>query len=148
MSAAPVEELGYSACLSLLLGGVFGRVGLVTADGPAIHPVNYSILDQEIVVRTSPTSALAAAAEGGERLAFEVDHVLYAEHKGWSVLASGPGRLLDPDEIRRVERVWAPRPWAEGLRPVYVAITWDRLSGRRLGTGWTHSTELPVRRQV
>jgi hypothetical protein len=143
-----VEELSYAKCRGLLAGGVFGRVGICTADGPRIFPVNYSVVGETILFRTSPYG-LVAAHDWRSPLAFEVDYVDYAEHRGWSVLAVGPGeRVEDVDDLDHIKRTWDPRPWAAGARPLYVRLEWTELTGRRVGGGWTHDNELPVRRQL
>ncbi len=142
------DELSYAKCRELLGGGVFGRVAVSTASGPRILPVNYSVVNESVVFRTSATGLVATHAWGSS-LAFEVDHVDYADHTGWSVVAIGPGlRVEDPDELTRIQRTWDPRPWAGGDRPLYVKLAWVELSGRRLGHGWTHDNEMPVRRSV
>ena len=141
-------ELSYAACRELLGGGVFGRVAVCTPDGPRILPVNYSVVSEAIVIRTSDDGILATHGTDAE-ITFEVDHVDYAEHKGWSVTATGRGRRIsDAEEIAVVRRTWDPRPWAGGSRPLYVRLAWDELTGRRLGQGWTHANEMPVRRSV
>ena len=141
-----VEVLTESKCRQLLGGGVFGRVGLCTPDGPLILPVNYSVVSESIVFRTAEDGVISQH-DWSRPLAFEVDHVDYADHKGWSVLAVGPARpLQDPDEVAHVLRTWEPRPWAAGPRPLHVRLTWERLTGRRLGAGWDYANELPVRR--
>ena len=143
-----IEELAYSKCRSLLAGGVLGRVAVCTPDGPRIFPVNYSVVGETVIFRTSPYGVVATR-DWRSPLAFEVDHVDYAEHRGWSVLAVGPGeRVEDVDELDLIKRTWDPRPWAGGARPLYVRLQWTELTGRRLGGGWTHDNEMPVRRQL
>jgi nitroimidazol reductase NimA-like FMN-containing flavoprotein (pyridoxamine 5'-phosphate oxidase superfamily) len=141
-------ELSYAKCRDLLASGVFGRVALCTPSGPRIFPVNYSVVSEAVVFRTS-AYGMVANHDWSSPLAFEVDHVDYADHKGWSVVAIGPAeRVDDPDELDRIKRTWDPRPWAGGSRPLYVKLAWDELTGRRLGSGWTHENELPVRRHL
>jgi uncharacterized protein len=85
-----------------------------------------------------------SATHGPLAIAFEVDHVDYSDHKGWSVLATGRGeRIEDPEELARVKRTWDPRPWAGGARPLYVRLAWEELTGRLLEQGWTHRTRHP-----
>ena len=141
-------ELSYGKCRELLAAGVVGRVGLCTPDGPRILPVNYAVVSEAIVFRTTPYG-IVAAHDWNSPIAFEIDLFDHADHKGWSVLAVGPGeRLEDPDEIALVQRTWDPRPWASGSRPLYIRLKWQDLTGRRLGSGWTHENESPVRRTV
>ena len=141
-------ELSYSKCRELLGGGVFGRVAVCTPDGPRILPVNYSLVSESVVFRTSATGVVATH-DWGSPIAFEVDYVDYADHRGWSVLAIGRGqRVEDADELAHIKRTWDPSPWAGGIRPLHVRMPWDELTGRRLGRGWTHDEEMPVRRTL
>ena len=143
-----IEELSYAKCRSLLGGGVFGRVAVCTDSGPQIFPVNYSVVEESVVFRTS-AYGVVAQHDWSRPVAFEVDHVDYADHKGWSVVATGRAeRVEDPQELALIRRTWEPRPWAGGSRPLYVRLPWTALTGRRLGGGWTHENELPVRRQL
>ena len=143
-----VEELSYAECRGLLAGGVFGRVAVCTANGPIILPVNYSVVEESVVFRTTPYGVIASH-DWRMPMAFEVDHVDYGEQRGWSVLATGPGeRVEDDDELDMIKRTWDPRPWASGARPLYVRLAWDRLTGRRLGSGWTRENEMPIRRTL
>ena len=141
-------ELSYSQCRDLLAAGVFGRVGVCTPQRPLILPVNYSIVGEAIIFRTTPYGVVAHH-DWNSQIAFEVDHVDYADHKGWSVLATGRGeRVEDPADLAEIKRTWDPRPWARGTRPLYVKLAWEELSGRRLGQGWTYENEVPVRRHL
>ena len=146
--ASEVEELSYAKCRELLAGGVFGRVAVCTAQGPRVQPVNYSVVDDAVVFRTSAYGVIATH-DWTSPMAFEVDFVDYAEQRGWSVVALGRGeRVDDLEELDQIRRTWDPRPWASGPRPLYVRLEWRDLTGRRLGRGWTHENEMPVRRQV
>lgn len=143
-----VEELSYGKCRGLLAGGVFGRVAVCTGDGPRILPVNYSVVEESVIFRTS-AYGVVANHDWASTMAFEVDHVDYSDQRGWSVVAIGRGeRVEDPDELALIKRTWDPRPWAAGVRPLYVRLAWRELTGRRLGQGWTHENETPVRRQL
>lgn len=145
---AASRELSTEDCHRLLCGGVVGRVAISTPTGPHIVPVNYSVVDDAIIFRTTPYSLLGTYGRNAQ-LAFEVDYFDYADHRGWSVLARGRGDTVsDPDEIQRIRDQWPPRPWAAGTRNLYVRIRWTEISGRRLGEGWTRDNEMPVRRAV
>ena len=138
-------ELTVRECLDLLHGGIVGRVAVSTALGPRIVPVNYAMYDDAIVFRTSPYSELGSLARGSEA-AFEIDHIDYDRHQGWSVVALGRLEAVPADELEDVRKVWEPRPWAGGVRNLYLKLTWREISGRRLGHDWTRSTMMPVRR--
>jgi uncharacterized protein len=140
------EELTYAECRSLLAGGVFGRVALCTPTGARILPVNYSVVDEAVVFRTS-AYGLIATSDWDLPMAFEVDHVDYSDLRGWSVVAVGRAeRVQDPQVLARIKRTWDPEPWAGGLRPLYVRLSWSELTGRRLGPRSTRENDLPARR--
>ena len=142
-------EMTVEECLDLLRTNIIGRVALSTPIGPRIVPVNYSIYaDEAIVFRTTPYSELGTYGWNAE-LAFEIDHIDYDLHQGWSVIAFGRGELVeDPDEVADIRRGWDPRPWAEGQRNLYMKLVWHDVTGRRIGAGWTAENLSPVRRAL
>jgi len=145
---ADPQELSYSRCEAVLRAGVVGRIAVWADDGPHIMPMNYSVVDQAIVMRTAPESVLGRQARGAAA-AFEVDYFDYAYHRGCSVVARGKTEVVeDPAAVAHIHSVWEPRPWATGDRPLLVRIRWTALSGRQLGSGWDPMSELPVRRTV
>lgn len=133
MTRTPAE-LSYETCLRLLGEGEVARAAVCTPDGPHIVPVNYSLVDDEAVVfRTTPYSVLGMHSWSGP-LAVEIDHFDIEEHTGWSVLATGPGSLLDDaDGLERIRTFRDPGPWAGGQRWLYVMLRWQSLTGRRIG---------------
>ncbi len=140
--------LGAAACRELLEGGVVGRVAMATPVGPRIVPVNYSVHGEAIVFRTAPYSELSTYGWNTE-LAFEIDHLDYEAHQGWSVVALGRAHVVDdPDEVQRIRVEWEPRPWAPGTRNLYVKLAWRQLSGVRIGDDWSRRTMMPVRRSL
>jgi uncharacterized protein len=128
------RPLSYSECNALLRGGVAGRVALSAPDGPHIIPLNYSVVDSAIVVRTSPFSVLGTHGRDA-MVAFEVDSFDLAREQGWSVVARGRAEVVrDQAELDHIARVWEPRPWAGGGRALVLRIPWTELTGRRLGS--------------
>lgn len=126
-------ELGEPECRQLLGGEGVGRVGVTTEAGPAILPVNYLVLDGDIAYRTSPDAAPARAA--GQRVAFEVDRIDDAFSRGWSVLAVGEARTVtEPHAVERLETHSRTTPWAGGARDLWIVVTPDRVTGRRIVT--------------
>jgi nitroimidazol reductase NimA-like FMN-containing flavoprotein (pyridoxamine 5'-phosphate oxidase superfamily) len=133
-------------CAELLRGGIVGRVAIASSSGPHIIPVNYSIVDDSIVFRTTPYSVIGTYARD-TLAAFEVDFFDYADQRGWSVVARGRcDAIADHHEVEQIRAGWPPRPWADGARNLYVRLRWTELTGRRLGDGWTRDNEMPVRR--
>jgi nitroimidazol reductase NimA-like FMN-containing flavoprotein (pyridoxamine 5'-phosphate oxidase superfamily) len=141
-------DLDATECEELLRAGLVGRVGVCTPQGPHIVPVNYAVVDDAIVLRTTPYSLLGRQTRG-TWLALEVDQFDYEYHHGWSVLARGPGEMVaDADELEHIRKAWSPVTWAAGGRTLYLRIRWTELTGRRLGQGWDLREGLPVRRSV
>jgi nitroimidazol reductase NimA-like FMN-containing flavoprotein (pyridoxamine 5'-phosphate oxidase superfamily) len=142
------RELTEKECRDLLGAGGVGRVALAAPDGPHIVPVNYAVHDDSVVFRTTPYSVLGTHG-WRTRLAFEVDHVDHERWRGWSVVAAGPGEMIeDADELAAIQTFWDPRPWAGGNRLLYLRLRWDRLTGRQIGAGWTPRGEPAERRVV
>ena len=141
------EILSEEKCLELLRAAIVGRVAFNTPAGPRIVPMNYTTVGEAVVFRTTPYSELGTHGNG-TAMAFEIDEIDYAEHKGWSVLATGTARFVeDVQDLATEGTLWNPKPWAGGSRLLYVRLPWEHVSGRRLGGGWTRDNELPVRRR-
>lgn len=139
-------DLSHDECVRLLSGGVGGRVALSSPNGPHIVPVNYSVLDDAIIIKTSPYSTLGTYGRD-TMLAFEVDHFDHERQRGWSVVARGRGEVVtNPLEIDHIREVRDPRPWAGGGRSLYLRLRWTELTGRRLGSAWDVVASMPVRR--
>ncbi len=129
-------ELPAAECEALLRTGVVGRVAVSTPDGPHIIPVDYSVVDDLVVVRTTPYSVLGTHARGAV-MAFEVDHLDRDHERCWSVVVRGRGDVVDDRALlEQIRRVWPPQPGASHCRTLLVGIRWVQVSGRRLGPGW------------
>lgn len=141
-----LHELGYAECQTLLRAGVVGRIAFVAPDGPVVMPVNYAVSDAAVIVRTAADSQLATYGVG-VRVAFEIDHLDYAYHRGWSVMLRATGDVVDDRvELARIRAGWEPRPWVSGDRSVFLKLPITELTGRRIGAGWSPLSDLPVRR--
>jgi nitroimidazol reductase NimA-like FMN-containing flavoprotein (pyridoxamine 5'-phosphate oxidase superfamily) len=141
-------DLTTTECEELLRAGLVGRVAACTPNGPHIVPVNYSVVDDAIVLRTTPYSLLGSQARGSV-LALEVDQFDYEYHRGWSVVARGRGEVVvDAGELEHIRETWNPVSWASGGRSLYLRFRWTELTGRRLGQGWDPMATLPVKRAL
>jgi len=129
-------------CERLLRRGTFGRMVVSTPDGNEIVPVNYAVHDDTVVVHTSADSRLARYADGAD-LVFEVDLVDEERWQGWSVIARGRGRVSS--DYRAVAPV---RPWAAGDRTCEVQLSWDEVTGRKIGAAWDAEDAMYSRRTV
>ena len=145
---AELRGLDGRECERLLRAGIVGRVALSTPEGPHIVPVAYAVIDDTIVIRTSPYSLLGTHGRNA-MLAFEVDQVDHDRQVGWSVVARGRGWAeVDPDQVTRIREGWQQRPWAPGNRNLYLRIRWDSLSGRTVGNEWARTHESTVHRTL
>ena len=91
-------------------GGV-GRLGISTEQAPVVIPVNFSMRDGQVVIRTGVGFLSQAAA--GRLVAFEVDHVDPAAGIAWSVLVRGLATLVDspsPSELDGLVHPLVPQP--------------------------------------
>lgn len=126
-----LEALGSAECFTLIRAGGIGRVVFNDADRPAALPVNFAVLDQEVVFRTGEGAVVATVRSGGP-LSFEVDNFDEVLAEGWSVLISGRSVVVrDPVELHELEQLHL-EPWAGGDRHLMVRITPETVSGRRI----------------
>ncbi|MBP2704554.1 pyridoxamine 5'-phosphate oxidase family protein [Microbispora sp. RL4-1S] len=131
LDSAGLEILARSACLDLLASTPIGRIVFTDHALPAVQPVNFSLLDGEIVIRTGIGSKLAAAV-ANSIVAFEADEFDPVRRTGWSVAAVGHARVAsDPGEIDRLSRL-PLTPWAPGTRDHFIVMAPEQLSGRRI----------------
>ena len=141
-------DLSRDECRQLLSAGVVGRVAVSTPTGPHIVPVNFSVVDGAVIIRTSPYSLLGTYGRDS-MLAVEIDQFDYEYERGWSVVARGRAEVVTAStDLDHIRSVWSPRPWAAGTRTLYLRVPLSELSGRRLGTGWNVMEDLPARRVV
>lgn len=116
-------------CGELLGPGGIGRVVMTTDRGPIAIPVNFKMLEGDVVFRTKPSAEVVAAAARGP-ISFEVDHFDDALGEGWSVLLTGTGHpVTDPAELEAVASLGV-EPWAPGERDRFMRITPSQLTGR------------------
>lgn len=127
-----VEVLGEQECLRLLRTASVGRVGITVGALPVILPVNYGVLDGAIVFRTAGGTKLRAAVRNAV-VAFEVDAIDPAEHRGWSVLAVGTAtELTNADDLAAAARLGL-EPLVPAAGAHYVRLAPELVSGRRIG---------------
>ncbi|WP_367540157.1 helix-turn-helix domain-containing protein [Streptomyces globisporus] len=108
---ARMVELDEALCRTLLGDHGVGRVALTLEDGPVVLPVNYQVLDGEVMFSTGSASPLAAAAD--TEIAFEADHIDDAFSRGWSVLIVGTVRsVADEEAAQRLRETAYSTPWA------------------------------------
>ena len=126
-----LEVLPREECLSLLRRATIGRVAVSIGALPAVLPVNFTVIGDDIVFRTNPGAKLDAALADNV-VAFEADDIDPIYHTGWSVLVQGTAReVVEPGQVAEMRR--APlRAWAGSGRDRFVRIPTNHVSGRRI----------------
>lgn len=125
-----LKELSRAECMELLATRPVGRVAYSDPEGPIVLPVNYVIDEDSVLFRTAPQSVLAQHLRLG-RVAFQVDDLDEYTESGWSVLVRGRAAFVEYDAVPAdVEE--RPNTWAGGTRSLYVRITPQSVTGRRL----------------
>ncbi|MFD6654038.1 helix-turn-helix domain-containing protein [Streptomyces parvus] len=128
---ARMVELDEATCWTRLGDHGVGRVALTLEDGPVVLPVNYQVLDGEVMFRTGDDSPLAAAAD--TEIAFEADHFDDAFSRGWSVLIVGTVRpVADDDASQQLREAAFSTPWAGQEREHVMLLGARRITGRRI----------------
>ncbi len=127
-------ELSPGECAELIAAGGVGRLAFCTPAGPQIVPLTFVVSGASIIFRTSPYSMVGT--QGTESAAaFEVDDLSPSEQSGWSVVACGAAQAMsDPDEIAEIRALSDPQPWVDGSRTLYIRLSWQTITGRRIDT--------------
>ena len=109
------HELSTHQCEALLRVGMVGRVAFSTPTGPHMVPVNYTVVDDAVVVRTSPYSLLGTHGRN-TTVAFGVDGFDHELERGWSVQARGRMEVVTAhQELERIREVADPSPFLARL---------------------------------
>lgn len=130
-SPPALDTLDPERCTALISPGGVGRVVFHELRGPIAVPVNFRMLDGEVVFRTAPSAALLQSLGDGP-ISFEVDHIDEALGEGWSVLFSGQAHVISDPAERQAAKTTGVAPWAGGDRDVYVRIVSNHVTGRRI----------------
>lgn len=142
---AQARELSTQECEALLRSAEAGRVALATPTGPQIVPVNFTVVDDAIIIRTSPYSLVATHGRDS-MFAFEIDGFDRAQQRGWSVQARGRATVVtDQAALERIREVAEPQPWVTGVRSLYLRLPWSELTGRQVGEYWNPVHDVPMR---
>lgn len=124
-----LEVLDRETCLGLLATQEVGRVAFTSGALPVVLPVDYVLIGDRIVIRTSPGSSLDSAVRQGTVVAFEVDNIGVDRDSSWSVVVTGKtGELSDPADIAEAKRQLDGRWVGDGR---FVDVSTELLSGRR-----------------
>lgn len=137
-----IEILDRDQCMSLLRGAPIGRLGFTSGALPVILPISFVVVGEDLVFRAAPGSKLEASLHR-QVACIEADSFDPLHHTGWSVLVTGPTRVVtDPEEAARM---------AELPLPTWTGIVEDEqhvVLGSELVSGhWLRSSSDDVRPQ-
>ena len=126
-----LHTLDRAECLQLLGTVPVGRIVYTESALPAIQPVNFTLDDADVVIRTSGGGKLAAAVSGSV-VAFEADEIDTATRSGWSVVVLGHACLIR--DIDQLVALAGPdsRPWVAGRTDHVIRIKGERITDRRI----------------
>jgi nitroimidazol reductase NimA-like FMN-containing flavoprotein (pyridoxamine 5'-phosphate oxidase superfamily) len=131
MTQRKLERLTAEECMTLLRSERLGRVAVRIGETPTILPVNYAMLEDDVVFRTAAGSKLSAALMG-VRVAFEVDSVDAASGAAWSVVVVGPAEEIRDDATRAQVDALGLESWSPENLHFVVRIATKQISGRRV----------------
>jgi nitroimidazol reductase NimA-like FMN-containing flavoprotein (pyridoxamine 5'-phosphate oxidase superfamily) len=130
-SRQQLEVLDRQQCLDLLRTVPIGRL-VFTEDGlPAVHPVNFRMRHDKVIVRVASGWKLAAATEKAV-VALQADAIDPDMRTGWSVTVVGHvSEIGDISELVELSGTWL-QPWVNGRRDHFLQIETEKVTGRRL----------------
>jgi len=124
-------ELTKVECFRLLAGEPVGRLAFVDDRGPIVLPVNFTVDNHTLLIRSAEGTKLGVLGRG-DKVAFEVDGIDAASGTGWSVLVRGEAiEVTDAVELARL-RTLPLRPWAPGAKEHFLRILPAVITGRRI----------------
>jgi uncharacterized protein len=137
-----IEILDRDRCMSLLRSAPIGRLGFTSGALPVILPISFVVVDEDIVFRTAPGSKLEASLRR-QVACIEADGFDPLYHTGWSVLVTGPTRVVtDPEEAARMAELPLPT-WTRVVEDEHhVVLRSELVTGR-----WLRSSSGEVRPQ-
>ena len=133
MTQRVVEELSEQQCLELADGETIARFVFQDSEGPAALPINFGLAGKDIIFRTESGSHFLEVLHGP--VAIEMDSIDTETGMGWSILLRGQGREVPLDAVPELLKQMGdnfPHPWAEGVHNVWIAVTAEKITGRRL----------------
>lgn len=121
-----LTDLDEAECYRLAATEPVGRLVWAGPDGPSVVPVNFTLENDAVHIRTAAYSAPARECDDS-RVAFEVDAYDPDSRLGWSVVLVGRADVgfVQPGAP-------APEVWPVGAKAVQLTITVDKVTGRRL----------------
>jgi nitroimidazol reductase NimA-like FMN-containing flavoprotein (pyridoxamine 5'-phosphate oxidase superfamily) len=133
-TTSSLTKLDRDECLELLGGARIARVVLSANGIPVALPVNFAVLDGDVVFAIDRGEVFDAAVQEAV-FSVEVDHVDPIYHTGWSVLVTGVAEMLtDAQDIAQARQL-PVQPWAPGPHRFFVRVPSTVVTGRRIAWG-------------
>lgn len=130
-----LEALDADECWSLIRSDSVGRLVYTYQALPAVVPVNYVVLGESVLIRTSSESRIGQLPDGTV-VAFEVDSIDRRTRTGWSVVLVGSTQALrETPEGMEVALHLPGVPWVDVVDGVTLRVSAGFVTGRHLVTG-------------
>ena len=131
-AAVPVQILSEEGCWNALLSASLGRLAVAVGGIPDIFPVNFVAADRRLLFRTASGTKLIELTVNN-RVAFETDGV--GRDDAWSVVVHGTARMLDTQRELDDAAGLPLHPLIPTVKPVFVEIVPESITGRRFTLG-------------
>lgn len=126
------DTLSSDACAEVLRSAAVGRLAYVDHGWPVVVPINFSLHEGDIFIRSVQGGKLEAAARN-ERVCFEVDSISPSARQGRSVVVHGHLEVIrDPGTL---QAAWAndPAPWVDDNQMLWLRLVALATTGRTVG---------------
>ena len=112
-----MEVLDEAECLRLISPGGVGRIAYLGRYDLTVLPVNYRVVNGDILFRTASDSITGedlrtGLANADFKVAFEIDDLDERAQEGWSVLVQGPAHHLDSPADQEAAEAAGLHSWA------------------------------------
>jgi uncharacterized protein len=131
-----LTDLDPDECMDLVGQETVGRLGIIVDGRPEIHPVNFAVADDKILIRSDQGTKLSSALAGP--VVFEVDRVDTVARSGWSVMIHGTAHLTSGRTRGSGTQNRALKTWRQADLPQLLCIVPNRVTGRRLPAPTPH----------
>ena len=121
-------ELTWERCWELLEQESFGRLSVTTDSGADIFPINFTVHERALYMRTAPGSKLVDIIKY-PLVAFEID----GRHAGmhWSVVVKGEAQRISSDQEIEASGVLSLHTATPTAKWNYIRIRPDVITGRQ-----------------
>jgi len=132
-----MEVLDEAECLRLISPGGVGRIAYLGRYDLTVLPVNYRVVNGDILFRTASDSITGqdlrtGLANADFKVAFEIDDLDERAQEGWSVLIQGPAHHLDSLADQEAAEAAGVHSCAGQEKDHFIRIRPRHITGRRV----------------